>query len=93
MGYLLTINTHFADAKFNIFYMPTRDGEMPGMLQITYGCVLLEKKINALIQEFKEIYNEPSVTITEGAEYKIKVSVHHPKLMDQYQNCLQHKNS
>ncbi len=66
--------------------MPTRDGKEPGDIQIVYGCDLLQKKINALIQEFKEIYNEPAITITEGSEYKIKVHVNAPLLREQYGN-------
>lgn len=66
--------------------MPTEDGRKPTQIQIENDSLILKNKINELIKDFKKIYNEPSIVLKEGSEYRIKTLVIGPLLDEQYNN-------
>ncbi len=66
--------------------MPTKDGNKPNIHEINEAALELEKKVNTLIQEFKDTYNEPAVIMTEGGFYNVRLRTSLKWLEQQYQN-------
>ena len=66
--------------------MPTKDNKQPTINEINEAALELEKKVNDLIKEFKDTYDEPAIIMTEGGFYNVRIRTSLKWLGQQYQN-------